>query len=364
MMQGRKKIVVHIGHGKTGSSAIQASLARNQDLLRSAGIAYPEHPASDRARRGEVTSGNLDVENWFEGQVIPVARVQDEAGVILFSNENIFHDFDLFLASHRKYAAEFDFEIILFVREPFEKLNSAYQQAVKRRGFAGDIAEFADHDGDAAHAARLLQAMKAEAIPFALFNYSALRRSAIQAFFDHLGIGELIRSQGQAEVGTINRSLTPAELDLLLHVNRLFGVEFGSVIADALIHRLPDLPSVMAPIDPETRARFHARNAPAVAAINQFLPDSDKLIFDSEAPDPEPTVADRRLSDAQVEVVRSVFPAALTYKDGVVLRDIAMKYESGEALTRDDAIALMQYAQKARPHGQIIAGKLKEWRKA
>ena len=46
-----------------------------------------------------------------------------------------------------------------------------------------------------------------------------------------------------------------------------------------------------------------------------------------------------------------------------MLRDIAMKYESGEALTRDDAIALMQYAQKARPHGQIIAGKLKQWRK-
>jgi len=40
-----------------------------------------------------------------------------------------------------------------------------------------------------------------------------------------------------------------------------------------------------------------------------------------------------------------------------------MKYESGEALTREDAIQLMQYAQKARPHGRIIAGKLKEWRK-
>jgi len=53
---------------------------------------------------------------------------------------------------------------------------------------------------------------------------------------------------------------------------------------------------------------------------------------------------------------------ALTYKDGVVLRDIAMKYESGEPLTREDGIALMQFAQKARPHGQIIAGKLKEWR--
>jgi len=159
------------------------------------------------ARRGEVTSGNVDVENWFEGQVIPAARAQ-EAGTILFSNENLFHAFDPFLDNHRKYAAEFDFEIILFVREPFEKLNSAYQQVVKRRGFAGDIAEFADHDGDAAHAARLLQVLKAESVSFTLFNYSALRRSAIQAFFQHLGLWDLLRSEGQADVGTVNRSLT------------------------------------------------------------------------------------------------------------------------------------------------------------
>lgn len=362
-MRGRKTIILHIGHGKTGSSAIQAALARNQDLLRAAGIIYPEHATSDRARRGEVTSGNLDTEDWFEGQVIKIARAHEGDSKILFSNENLFHHFDPFLDNHRKYAAEFDFEIILFVREPFEKLNSSYQQAVKRRGFAGDIAEFADHDRDAEHAARLLEAIKAEGVAFALFNYSALRRSAIQAFFEHLGVWDLVRSEGQAEVGTVNRSLTLAELDLLLHVNRLFGVEFGSVIADALVHRLPDLPSGMAPIDPETWARFHARTAPAVAAINRFLPESDQIRFDPEPPAAQSGAADRRLSDAQVDVVRSVFPAVLTYRDGIVLRDVAMKYESGQALTREDAIALMQYAQKARPHGQIIAGKLEEWRK-
>jgi len=361
-MSGRKKIILHIGHGKTGSSAIQAALARNQDVLRSAGIFYPDHAASDSARRGEVTSGNLDVQDWF-GRVVEIARAHEGEDTILFSNELLFHDFDAFLANHHDYADEFEFEIILFVREPFEKLNSAYQQAVKRRGFAGDIAEFAQHDGDAAKAAHLLAALDADGVAFALFNYSALRGDTIRAFFEHLGVWGLIRASGRAEVGIVNRSLTPAELDFLLHVNRVFGVEFGSVIADALVHRLPDLPSGLAPIDPETRARFYADNAAAVQAINRFLPESDQLRFDPAVP-PAETAGDRRLSDAQVEVIRSVFPAALTYKDGVVLRDIAMKYESGEALTRADAIALMQYAQKARPHGQIIAGKLKEWRDA
>jgi len=357
----KKKIVLHIGHGKTGSSAIQAALARNQSLLGSAGILYPDHATVDQARRGEVTSGNVDPENWFEGQVIPIARAAGNCQVIVFSNENLFHRFDEFLEKQAAYSPEFDFEIVLFVREPFEKLNSAYQQSVKRRGFAGDMREFAEHDGDARHAAKILQALEQQGVAFTVFNYSALRRSAIRAFFAHLGAWDLIEARGETEVGTVNRSLTAAELDFLLHVNRVFGVEFGSVIADALVHRLPDLSPAMAPIDADTRRLFHDRNREAVDTINRFLPASEQLRLDAGIAAEEQAV-DRRLSDAQVEVIRSVFPSALSYADGIVLRDIAMKYESSDALAREDAIALMQYAQKARPHGRIIAGKLKEWR--
>ena len=361
-MTAQKKIVLHIGHGKTGSSAIQSALARNHDLLKTAGILYPEGKASDPARRGEVTSGNVDVENWFEGQVIPIARAADGYGTILFSNENLFHAFDAFLERHRDYESEFAFEILLFVREPFEKLNSAFQQAVKRRGFAGDIGEFAAADTDADRAAAILRTLDERGVPFRLFNYSALRRSAVQAVFEHLGVWDLVRAGDHAEVGTVNRSLTAAELGFLIHINHLFGAEFGSVIADALVHRLPDLQPDMAPIDAETRGLFHDGNIRAVEAINAFLPAADRLRLDPEIMPIASDSADRRLTEAQAEVIRSVFPAALTYKDGVVLRDIAMKYESGEALTREEGIALMQFAQKARPHGRIIAGKLKEWR--
>ena len=363
-MTPRKKIVLHIGHGKTGSSAIQSALARNQDLLKTGGILYPQGKAFDSARRGEVTSGNVDVEDWFEGQVIPAARAADGYGTILFSNENLFNAFDAFLDRHRDYADEFAFEILLFVRDPFEKLNSAFQQAVKRRGFAGDMREFAAADTDPERAAEILRTLDERGVPFRLFNYSALRRAAVQALFEHLGVWQLIRDEGDAEVGTVNRSLTAAELDFLLHVNQLFGVEFGSVIADALVHRLPDLKADTAPIDAETARLFRESHVRAVETINAFLPDAEKLRLDPTIMPVAGEGADRRLSAAQAEVIRSVFPSALSYKDGIVLRDIAMKYETGEALTRDEGIALMQFAQKARPHGQIIAGKLKEWRGA
>jgi hypothetical protein len=358
-MAARRRIILHIGYGKTGSSAIQSALARNHALLKTAGILYPEHAASEQARRGEITSGNVDPENWFEGQVIPIAREQEGYGTILFSNENLFHRFDEFLEKHRAYADAFDFEIILFVREPFEKLISAYQQSVKRRGFAGDISEFAEHDTDTIRAAEIARALEADGVPFRLFNYSALRREAPKALFEHLGVWELVRSGAHAEVGTVNRSLAAAELAFLRYVNQVFGVEFGSVIADALVHRLPDLASDAVPIDAETAKRVYQANAPAVAKLNALLPASDRLTLE---PVPVEGAAVPGLSFEQVEVIRSVFPSALTYKDGVILRDIAMKYESGTPLAREDAVALMQYAQKARPHGRIIAGKLKEWR--
>ncbi len=359
-MADPKKVILHIGHGKTGSSAIQAVLARNQALLGQAGILYPDHAMIDQARQGAVTSGNLDPENWFEGQVIPVARAAEGYDAILFSNENLFHRFDEFLERQAAYADEFAFEIILFVREPFEKLNSAYQQLVKRSGLSDGIGDFARHDADAAYAADILQALEGRGVPFALFNYSQLGRGTIRAFFQHLGVWDLLEREGVVEVGTVNRSLTAAELDFLLHVNRVFGVAFGSVIADALVHRLPDLAPATAPIDAATRKAFEDANRASVATINRFLPEPDRLRF--AIADPGDDGADRRLSDDQVAVIQSVFPAALTYADGVVLRDIAMKYETGEPLTREEGVALMQFAQKARPHGQIIAGKLKQWR--
>ena len=53
-------IKLHIGHGKTGTSYMQAALAISQDALLEAGYYYPlpEH-SRDKAMRGETTSGNV-----------------------------------------------------------------------------------------------------------------------------------------------------------------------------------------------------------------------------------------------------------------------------------------------------------------
>ena len=42
-MTKQKKFLIHIGYGKTGSTAIQSALAKKQNLLRQYDIDYPSH---------------------------------------------------------------------------------------------------------------------------------------------------------------------------------------------------------------------------------------------------------------------------------------------------------------------------------
>lgn len=67
-----------------------------------------------------------------------------------------------------------------------------------------------------------------------------------------------------------------------------------------------------------------------------------------------------------VEEITDVFTTAvgiriLLNEDAVVLRDLALKYDSGAALERHEALALMRLAQRVRPWGPVITEKIREW---
>ena len=52
------KLILHVGHGKTGSSYIQSFLALNKNMLKNNGFIYPEPNDIQKAIIGHVTSGN------------------------------------------------------------------------------------------------------------------------------------------------------------------------------------------------------------------------------------------------------------------------------------------------------------------
>ena len=82
----KTKLFLHIGHGKTGTSAIQSSLAIASDNLRSRGINYPiGSTLRDRASRLEITSGNWEPKPdiSLSDQLLSIAEQNQDDSVII-----------------------------------------------------------------------------------------------------------------------------------------------------------------------------------------------------------------------------------------------------------------------------------------
>ncbi|WP_282167770.1 hypothetical protein [Shewanella japonica] len=129
-----KRIVIHAGPGKTGTSAIQHWLNSNRETLSSEGIYYPEHQLD----ANNVSSGNL-------------YSIYDRltSGMLALNTQkllNLKRDFENRTESILLLSSEFFFlrvvellevfpeaEFIFYLRNPIELFESNYNQGVKRQ---------------------------------------------------------------------------------------------------------------------------------------------------------------------------------------------------------------------------------------
>ena len=89
----KTKLFLHIGHGKTGTSAIQSALAIASEDLAKRGINYPiQQSLRDRASRLEITSGNWEPtpEISLSDQLIDLAEKNHAESRIILSSESLF----------------------------------------------------------------------------------------------------------------------------------------------------------------------------------------------------------------------------------------------------------------------------------
>lgn len=128
-----KKILIHIGPPKSGTSAIQYTLNWNRDILRSNGIEYPEHEVGHNG----ISSGNMSIilslnENgqWqvCENKVINLLDEfeRSEHHTLLLSSEYFFYLANV-IAELIPQA-----QFIAYLRCPLETFESSYNQSVKR----------------------------------------------------------------------------------------------------------------------------------------------------------------------------------------------------------------------------------------
>lgn len=359
-----KKVFIHIGHGKTGTSATQTALARSHIKLKEFGFCYPEHPSFKLALKGRISSGNIDGsrKEWFEEQLLPAVLHENSDHTFIFSNENIFWKIEKLFNAAPQLESEIKFHVILVVRDPFEMLSSAYIQAVKRSGYTGTVSEYSKNESHIIRAAHLVREMKAKNIDYSLINYSSLRRNVTGEIFKIIGIEKALDCNEMQNLETVNRSLSFSELKVIVLINQVFGRAAGSSVSNALVNTFPDIPSDSVHLPISDIHDFEKRVAESVEYLNLELTKANKIKLQPPAVDTLGSVPS--LSVEQVEVIKeSLCRTSLTEDDALFLYGAALTYEKGEALSINHSVKLLQLAARAKPQGPMIRDKLQEFTK-
>ncbi len=130
-----KQIYIHVGPGKTGSSALQKALLENRAFLKENGVWYPEHSIE----KSGISYGNSDCifsKNSNEKYTVDAAKIEklkktfedSDFQKLFLSSETFF----LELSALRKAFPKAIF--IFYLRDTLADMQSSYNQSVKRHG--------------------------------------------------------------------------------------------------------------------------------------------------------------------------------------------------------------------------------------
>ena len=296
-----RRLDLHVGHGKTGSSFLQAWLAPNSDALRALGVHYPLQAPSGRcerdAQRGLFSMGNGFVLEEVQAAPDPIATLSRLAaelppdGALLFSDERLMKRLVGQLPELVTLAAAAGFaevRLLLFVRDPLEHASSLYLEMVKAHGLSVSLSDWLAIYNLHLHLRAFLQeqAGLAPALPCRLevHNYSRCSRQLLPLLQRWLDLPEACTAWPLPPRRQVNRSLSGSELALLRRLNRLLGTRSRS-LGRALVRLRPEARLARPQPSPEAVAAFRHRLAEPVEAINALLPAVAALRLEPEVAD-------------------------------------------------------------------------------
>jgi hypothetical protein len=229
-----KRLILHIGAGKTGTSAIQAALARDRAILLANGVFYPEGPTDNQAIAGRVTSGNGN--SIFRSiigrdQLSPRALKKVEArfaalvaannaSVMLISQETAgIINPQILIKLRSVFARHFDqVQIIYYVRHLTDHAISSYGEKIKRGKIHTPFRAFAsDYHSRFKETIENYERVYGQAAVQCVL-YDNVRQDLYHDFLRRIGLAFEADLENSARV---NRSLTGDESELVRRVNRM-----------------------------------------------------------------------------------------------------------------------------------------------
>ena len=248
-MSDKPVLILHIGPGKTGTSAIQHWLLSQADELRDQGYFYPvpsslglfEGNASALAQillkseRIEECDLEKEILNLLATYVDNLRLTPDNT--LLLSAEQMAGVTAGNLRIFNEIAGRlFSVKIIMSVRHPYPWLWSVWGQFVKRSAEHRKFNVFADTNIRAYNSLVKFLEIFDNVI---LLPYS--NQLIIGEFARAIGIDVALLDVTSAQSQKINRSLTRSELDFLLSINRICkSPRVSTRISDYMIMRRPD----------------------------------------------------------------------------------------------------------------------------
>lgn len=296
-MPNPKKLILHIGFPKTGSSALQSFMSASVPLLARAGVHYPSPEPQSYIDKG-LCSGNIvqllydldyvDTEkgvvkyhqdfNRLFDHMIEAARQSDKP-CTLFSGE-VFSQFpEEHVALLAEKTRDFDVSVVAFVRDPFDFVCSSWKQRVKRSGACDDFRQDVETRTRAGDIEMLDGYRNFDRYfqDFRIINYDRSKKDVISAFLNTCGIAlDRERPAAEASGRIFNKSLTASQANLIIQINREFK---GSLIGALFVEFLLRQPSQSRDTfyDRETHAGLLEAYRATLASINLRLPAGEAL---------------------------------------------------------------------------------------
>ena len=376
----KAKLFLHIGHGKTGTSAVQSSLAIASERLLKKGINYPIHPSlRDRSSQLEITSGNWapNPEVNLTHDLLRIAENDHDSRSTILSSESLFWEIPELIKNKQEWQNYIDLHIILAVREVEEMLSSEYQQRIKRHGDSMPLEQFirarkfisSHHE----KAAEIIDLMSQSGISNTIINYSKHKRDISQIIFKLIGAEDAYPAERMDEV-IINRSLSRKELEIMITINKLYYNEIPTIstrISDALIKNQPNIKPQKCKIIQQQREKVYEKNNSYIKTINQHLDQNEQLSTSSQESTPQISAEReqkiREEENLSVHLIADALKDALIHEEKKKLSneavDALIKLSQSRTVSKTTEVELLEVAKKNRPHGQALSKLLERAKK-
>lgn len=292
-----KRLILHIGVAKTGTSLIQMRLAKEQRLLLDNGFIYPDFGSSSEAAKGKVTTGNgAFLAKWLNPKLESIGcpedwspeRIFDDSGQnnIIISSEYLmaFKEDEFFELQKIALNKGYVIEVVVYFRSIAGHSQSSYAQHVKRAQYHHSYKYFLKNDylNVFATLVRKLDRIEKFDIKVSAFNYDKKINYLDNQFFS-----EVIGLEKDFSVSPrVNRSLSILELELLKEVNKLtkrmkLGNKASMKISNYLVEQVPNTKSKSS-IHIDELSIINNKYKTNLIEVNNYLPDSEMIDMSDE----------------------------------------------------------------------------------